>query len=71
MVGAEVTNLASHATGDADAWRWGLRVTPIMGALAVLLLLYVMQEPPRGEVEGGQHLQATNFLSDLKYLFTQ
>ncbi|KAF2357837.1 Major facilitator superfamily [Trinorchestia longiramus] len=71
MVGAEVTHIAkSLGADDLFAWRWGLRVTPIMGFIAVLLILFVMQEPPRGEVEGGEHLRPTHFLGDLKDLAT-
>lgn len=70
IIGAEVTNLLSDSHGS-EAWRWGLRVTPVMGFLALFLILCFLQEPPRGESEGGQHLQSTSFLEDLGYLFTK
>nr|XP_045618545.1 protein spinster-like isoform X2 [Procambarus clarkii] len=70
IIGAEVKNLVENAGGDSEAWRWGLRVTPVMGLVALLLIVFVLREPPRGESEGGQHLQPTSFGSDLKYLFT-
>jgi hypothetical protein len=71
MVGAEVTNIAKALNAGEEAWRWGLRVTPVMGLVAVLLILLVLQEPPRGQVEGGEHLKPTNFLKDLKDLATK
>ncbi|KAK8723726.1 hypothetical protein OTU49_011510 [Cherax quadricarinatus] len=69
IIGAEVTKLVGNS-GDSEAWRWGLRVTPVMGFIALLLILFMLREPPRGESEGGQHLQPTSFISDLIYLFT-
>ena len=49
------------------SWQWGLRVTPILGAIAVLLLIFVVREPPRGEAEGST-LSATTYWDDVKYL---
>ena len=46
--------LATAFSGD---WHWALRGTPILGAVAVLLIIFVMKEPPRGEAEG--HEQVT------------
>lgn len=70
IVGAEVTELAKTAVEDYEAWRWGLRVTPIMGLIALVLILTVIEDPPRGESEGGQHLHVTSFKNDIVYLFT-
>jgi hypothetical protein len=36
---------------DGD-WHWALRGTPVLGLLAVILIVFVMKEPPRGEAEG-------------------
>ena len=52
------------------SWQWGLRVTPVLGAIAVLLVIFVVQEPPRGEAEGSS-LTATNYWDDIKYLATK
>jgi hypothetical protein len=46
--------LATAFSGD---WHWALRGTPILGAVAVFLIIFVMKEPPRGEAEG--HEQVT------------
>lgn len=55
----------ANTTGN---WQWGLRVTPIMGAIAVVLILFFMQDPVRGESEGRTHLTATSWSSDVKNL---
>lgn len=69
IVGAEVMEIAKVSADDLVAWRWGLRVTPVMGLLALVLILFFIHDPPRGSSEGGQHLQVTSFWGDLKYLF--
>ncbi|XP_065214331.1 protein spinster isoform X1 [Planococcus citri] len=51
-----------------NCWQWGLRVTPFAGIVAVLLILFVMEEPTRGFSEGRSHLQATSWTSDIKIL---
>lgn len=55
----------SEATG---AWQWGLRITPFLGVIAVILLLTVVRDPIRGEREGGAHLTSTSWASDIKAL---
>jgi len=60
IVGSEVAG----AFGD---WRWGLRVTPIMGALAVLAIIFLMTDPPRGKADGS-HLKPTSPLRDIRSL---
>lgn len=60
IVGAEVAG----AFGD---WRWGLRVTPIMGAIAVLGIIFGMTDPPRGQADGS-HLKPASPISDIKAL---
>jgi MFS family permease len=62
VVGSEMTSLAG---GD---WRWGLRVTPILGLIAVFLILFLMVDPPRGESEGHGELKATTYAQDIKCL---
>ncbi|XP_067010806.1 protein spinster isoform X2 [Anabrus simplex] len=61
IVGSEMFNATS-------IWQWSLRVTPVMGAIAVALILVVMQDPVRGESEGRSHLQSTTYLEDIQDL---
>ena len=61
VVGSETAQLA----GD---WRWGIRVTPILGVAAVLLIMFFMEDPPRGESEGHGDLKPTTYATDLKSL---
>ncbi|XP_059092093.1 protein spinster-like isoform X2 [Tigriopus californicus] len=62
VVGSETTMLAG---GD---WRWGLRVTPILGVIATFLIIFCMNDPPRGESEGHGNLKATTYAKDLQSL---
>ncbi|XP_043666296.1 protein spinster isoform X2 [Vespula pensylvanica] len=55
----------SRATGS---WRWGLRITPILGIITIILLLCGVREPMRGEREGGIHITNTGWLQDIKAL---
>ncbi|XP_029052073.1 protein spinster isoform X2 [Osmia bicornis bicornis] len=61
IVGGET----ARATG---AWQWGLRVTPALGIIAIILLLTVVRDPIRGEREGGAHLTSTSWSNDIKAL---
>lgn len=49
-------------------WRWSMRVTPILGIIAVFATLLFVREPPRGEADGATHLRPTNLKEDLKDL---
>ena len=42
------SNVAA-AFGD---WRWALRMTPPLGLLCVLLLIFVVRDPQRGGADG-------------------
>jgi len=61
IVGAEV----SAAFGS---WQWGLRATPVMGIVAVVCILVFMIDPPRGESEGHQDMQAQTYQEDINSL---
>lgn len=63
-LGFIVGSVVANALGS---WRWGLRVTPILGAISVLLVLIVVQEPKRGVAEGSK-LKPTSYWDDVKYL---
>lgn len=58
IVGSEVAKLLQH-------WSWALRVTPGLGILSVILSIFILYEPARGEVEGGFHEKTTKFRHDL------
>merc|ERR1740128_717702 len=47
------------------SWHWGLRVTPIAGIIAVVLILVFLMDPPRGESEGHQDMQAQTYKEDI------
>ncbi|KYN05586.1 PREDICTED: protein spinster isoform X1 [Cyphomyrmex costatus] len=61
ITGGETTRI----TGQ---WQWGLRITPVLGIIAILLLLFVVRDPIRGEREGGVHLTSTTWSYDIKQL---
>ncbi|XP_059818276.1 protein spinster homolog 1-like isoform X2 [Hypanus sabinus] len=63
IVGSKVND----AAGD---WHWALRVTPGLGLLAVVLLLLVIPELPRGAVErrSDRELVNTSWITDIKAL---
>ncbi|XP_030649482.1 protein spinster homolog 1 [Chanos chanos] len=63
IVGSKV----DEAAGD---WHWALRVTPALGLVAVLLLLFVVKEPKRGAVEERpEHtLHRTGWVADMTAL---
>ena len=60
IVGSGTANLSG-------SWRWGLRVTPLMGIVAVLLIIFVMHDPVRGKNEGFE-LKPTTWSNDLREL---
>ncbi|XP_056263069.1 protein spinster homolog 1 [Pseudoliparis swirei] len=62
--------VGSQVSSAAQDWHWALRVTPGLGLLAVLLLLFVVQEPRRGGVEERpeRHGQRTGWLADVQAL---
>uniref|UniRef100_A0A146M1V6 Protein spinster n=1 Tax=Lygus hesperus TaxID=30085 RepID=A0A146M1V6_LYGHE len=62
--------VGSTAASLGDNWRWGLRVTPILGAVAVILIIFVLVDPTRGEAEGKSDIQATSYREDIKSLAT-
>ncbi|XP_038564437.1 protein spinster homolog 1 [Micropterus salmoides] len=60
IVGSQVGNVAQD-------WHWALRVTPGLGLIAVVLLLFVVKEPIRGAIEARSEsdLHQTSWLADL------
>lgn len=61
IVGSQLKEL----TGQ---WQWALRCTPVLGVTAVILILFVLQEPERGASECSGHLTTTSLKEDIKYL---
>ncbi|XP_030557907.1 protein spinster isoform X1 [Drosophila novamexicana] len=60
IVGSKTAQLANN-------WRWALRVTPILGVIAVVLILLI-KDPKRGESEGQSDMEPTSFCIDIKEL---
>lgn len=50
------------------AWYWALRVTPVLGTVAVLLILFVLREPLRGASDGATTLGPSSLWDDLRAL---
>ncbi|KAJ8681342.1 hypothetical protein QAD02_017129 [Eretmocerus hayati] len=61
IIGGETARL----TG---CWRWGLRITPILGIVAIVLIILLVRDPARGEKEGGAHLSITSWSDDVHAL---
>ncbi|KAJ2949056.1 hypothetical protein O0L34_g5997 [Tuta absoluta] len=67
-VGSGLGYIVGSVTGAAASnWRWGLRVTPFLGAVAVALIVWCMQDPPRGHAEDS-HMKPTSYKDDIKHL---
>ncbi|XP_078063945.1 protein spinster homolog 1-like, partial [Mustelus asterias] len=66
-LGYIVASKVADLSGD---WHWALRVTPGLGLVAVLLLVFVVKEPQRGVLERGseRELVYTSWLADVKDL---
>ncbi|XP_026772324.1 protein spinster homolog 1 [Pangasianodon hypophthalmus] len=70
-VGSGLGYIVGSAVDErAKDWHWALRVTPGLGLLAVVLLVFVVQEPKRGAIEARpEHtLHRTSWLADMKAL---
>ncbi|XP_064151836.1 protein spinster homolog 1 isoform X4 [Loxodonta africana] len=71
-VGSGLGYIAGSKVKDvAGDWHWALRVTPGLGVVAVLLLVLVVREPPRGAVErhsDSPPLSTTSWWADLRAL---
>ncbi|KAI4877406.1 hypothetical protein NFI96_011702, partial [Prochilodus magdalenae] len=63
ILGAKIAS----ATGD---WRWALRLNPILGGLGLVLLVFLIPNPPRGasENQGATCIERTSYWEDVKYL---
>ncbi|XP_040288192.1 protein spinster homolog 1-like [Bufo bufo] len=66
IIGSKVT---SAAGGD---WHWAFRVTPGLGLLGVLLMVFFLKEPPRGATDKKKKIKlpcSNSWMSDVKKLF--
>ncbi|XP_052893687.1 protein spinster isoform X2 [Anopheles moucheti] len=57
IVGAKMASLM-------NSWVWSLRVTPVLGAIAVGLII-MLRDPQRGQSEGTHHMEATSYKADI------
>lgn len=55
----------SQIAAGLGSWHWALRLTPGLGILSVILTFTCLREPPRGEAEGGSHVNTSTVTSDL------
>ncbi|TKR66901.1 hypothetical protein L596_023128 [Steinernema carpocapsae] len=60
-VGSNVSILIGHQ------WQWGVRVTPILGLICLLMIIFLMENPERGAAEHAKH-EVTSLKEDLAYL---
>uniref|UniRef100_A0A915LB36 Major facilitator superfamily (MFS) profile domain-containing protein n=1 Tax=Romanomermis culicivorax TaxID=13658 RepID=A0A915LB36_ROMCU len=51
------------------SWQWGIRLTPFLGLMCIILLIFVVHEPTRGGAEKGANLKASSWIADIYYLF--
>lgn len=67
-VGSGLGYIVGAETAKAfGSWEWSLRVTPVLGMLAVFLIMFI-KEPARGESEGSQEMESTSYWEDVKYI---
>ncbi|XP_028042767.1 protein spinster isoform X5 [Bombyx mandarina] len=67
-VGSGLGYIVGSVVGAAlGNWRYGLRVTPFFGAIAVALIIWVMEDPERGASEES-HIKPTSYKDDLRAL---
>lgn len=62
--------VGSRVASALGQWQWALRVTPGLGVASVLLCLFVLEEPERGQSEGAVDMHQHGIKDDLKYLTT-
>ena len=70
-VGSGLGYIVGSETAKAmGSWHWGLRVTPGLGlgVAAVLLIVFLVNEPPRGASDGHGGLEAGSYKEDLTNL---
>lgn len=58
--------VGSETAKALGQWQWALRVTPALGLLAVALIIFILDDPERGQSEGSGHMEATAWKEDIK-----
>jgi MFS family permease len=62
--------VGSNVANYFDDWKWALRVTPPLGFISVILLIFVVSEPKRGGADGNAiDTSVSSFKEDVIYLF--
>lgn len=61
IIGSNIAILLNH-------WQWALRMTPPLGLICVLLLVFVVKEPNRGGAEGVIDENRSSIKDDIIYL---
>uniref|UniRef100_A0A0V0JAP7 Protein spinster homolog 1 n=1 Tax=Schistocephalus solidus TaxID=70667 RepID=A0A0V0JAP7_SCHSO len=61
--------MGSCIAESLNNWAWALRITPALGLLCILALVFFHQDPPRGRADGASHLHTTSWWADIKTLF--
>ncbi|XP_065571433.1 protein spinster-like [Artemia franciscana] len=59
--------VGSEAASVGQDWRWALRVTPTLGLICLICVLFTL-DPIRGKSEGGAKIERTSWGEDIKYL---
>ncbi|XP_008209871.1 protein spinster isoform X1 [Nasonia vitripennis] len=68
-VGSGLGYITGGETARAtNQWQWGLRITPILGVFAIIMILTLVRDPIRGEKEGGSHISSSSWSEDIKAL---
>nr|XP_035155405.1 protein spinster homolog 3-like [Callithrix jacchus] len=64
--------LASAVTALTGSWRWALRIMPCLEAVALILLMLLVPDPPRGAAEmqgeGAAGGSRRSWFEDVRYL---
>lgn len=59
--------MGSEASNLFGSWHWGIRVTVLFGIPCLVALIFLLQEPARGQAEHAI-LAQTSYAEDLRYL---
>ena len=60
--------VGSQVAAFAGDWAWGLRVTPFLNIVALVLLIFFLIDPPRGDhdVQKLSDSKESNFMEQMK-----